>query len=357
VTLLDHRSAARLALVSISVLVAIAMPVIVFRQVGSDNRTESDVLPHASPTSVTKTAANGTVTGCPAGSLVTNETQLTHALAEAKPGAVIVLAGGTYPGKFEAKISGTAESPITLCGGRDAVIDGGAIKEGYALHLNAVDWWRVIGFTIQGAQKGIVTDHAHHLLIQGMFVHDVGDEGIHLREFSTDNIVDGNMVRNTGLLVPKFGEGIYVGTANSNWCKYTDCKPDNSDRNVIRNNDISNTTAENIDIKEGTTAGVIENNTLSGDGMVSAAASAWVNLKGNEWTIVGNIGRQSIKDGFQVHRVYKGWGERNVFRGNKAEVNGPGFGFYVQSISLATVIACDNTAIGAARGLSNTQCA
>jgi hypothetical protein len=82
-----------------------------------------------------------------------------------------------------------------------------------------------------------------------------------------------------------------------------------------------------------------------------------VNLKGNEWTIVGNIGRQSIKDGFQVHRVYKGWGERNVFRGNKAEVNGPGFGFYVQSISLATVIACDNTAIGAARGLSNTQCA
>jgi hypothetical protein len=162
-------------------------------------------------------------------------------------------------------------------------------------------------------------------------------------------------VRNTGLQVAKFGEGIYVGTANSNWCKYTECQPDNSDHNVIRNNDISNTTAENIDIKEGTTGGVIENNRLSGEGM--AAATAWINVKGNDWTIVGNVGHLSSKDGFQVHQVYKGWGQRNVFRGNQAVVNGPGFGFYVQSVHLATVVACDNTSVGAARGLTNAKCA
>jgi nitrous oxidase accessory protein NosD len=356
-TPLDGRQAFRVGLVALSVLVAIAAPVIIFRQADTGTHRASDVVSVASPSAEPKLPATGTAAGCPTGVLVANANQLSQALAEPKAGAVIVLAAGTFEGRFVAKSSGTAEAPITLCGGRDAVIDGGDIKDGYALHLNAADWWRVIGFTIKGAQKGIVTDHAHHLLLQNLFVHDVGDEGIHLRAFSTDNIVDGNTVRNTGLLVAKFGEGIYVGTAHSNWCKLTECNPDKSDHNVIRNNNVSNTTAENIDIKEGTTAGVIENNTLSGEGMNSGAATAWVNVKGNEWTITGNIGRHSIKDGFQVHRVYNGWGERNVFRGNQAEVNGPGFGIYVQSASLATVVACDNSAAGAARGMTNAKCA
>jgi hypothetical protein len=255
-----------------------------------------------------------------------------------------------------ATTSGTADAPITLCGSKDSVLDGGSIKLGYTLYLNGASWWRLIDFSVQGGQKGVVTDHATHDLISGLNVHDIGDEAIHLRSFSTDNIVEGNTVRSTGLLRAKFGEGIYVGTANSNWCKYTSCAPDNSDRNVIRNNDISQTTAENIDIKEGTTGGQIIDNMLSGDGMASGAASAWVNVKGNDWTVTGNVGRHSMKDGFQVHRVYAGWGLRNIFRSNKAEVDGPGFGFYVQFAALAAVIACDNVAIGAASGLSNTKC-
>jgi hypothetical protein len=315
---------------------------------------ESPVGPSASPN--TSLPPVGATVTCPAGELVSNADQLKQALSSASPGRVIVLGAGTYAGQFVAKVSGTQQAPITLCGPREAVIDGGETKLGYSLYLNAVDWWRVLGFSIQGGQKGLVADHAHHDLIQGLYVHEIGDEAIHLRVFSTDNVVDGNVVRNTGLNNKKFGEGLYVGTAHSNWCKYTNCNPDNSDRNVLRNNDIANTTAENIDIKEGTTAGVIENNHLSGDGMVASAASAWINVKGNEWTIVGNIGRHSIKDGFQVHNVYNGWGERNVFRSNHAEVDGPGYGFYVQSKSLLTVITCDNTAVAAGRGFSNAQC-
>jgi hypothetical protein len=57
-----------------------------------------------------------------------------------------------------------------------------------------------------------------------------------------------------------------------------------------------------------------------------------------------------------VHRVYAGWGEQNVFRGNRAAVDGPGFGFYVQHASLGTLLACDNTATGAGAGLSNVRC-
>ena len=37
----------------------------------------------------------------------------------------------------------------------------------------------------------------------------------------------------------------------------TDCEPDRSDRNVVAGNTISDTTAESIDIKEGTTGGTV----------------------------------------------------------------------------------------------------
>ena len=125
---------------------------------------------------------------------------------------------------------------------------------------------------------------------------------------------------------------------------------------MIRNCDISQTTAENIDIKEGTTGGMVVGNRLSGEGMIASAATAWLNAKGNQWTITDNAGRLSLKDGFQVHQVAAGWGVANIFRGNHAEVDGPGYGFYVQRVSLATTLGCDNTAVGAALGLSNTRC-
>lgn len=294
--------------------------------------------------------------GCPIGTVVNDAPTLQTALKSAVPGAVILLAPGTYGGHFVASVSGTAEAPITLCGTKYSVLDGGGIKLGYTFHLDGPSWWRLVGFSVTGGQKGVVADHANHNLISGLFVHDIGDEGIHLRSFSSDNIVEAVTVRHTGMLNTKFGEGIYVGSANSNWGKYSSGGPDKSDRNVIRNNDIAGTTAENIDIKEGTTAGQIAGNKLSGDGMVASAAGAWVNIKGNGWTVTGNSGRQSLKDGFQVHRVYAGWGVGNVFAGNQAEVDGPGFGFYVQNVSLQTVLACTNSATAAASGLSNIAC-
>ncbi|MGH9187273.1 MAG: hypothetical protein ACRD0U_15885 [Acidimicrobiales bacterium] len=54
---------------------------------------------------------------------------------------------------------------------------------------------------------------------------DIGDEAIHLRAFSTDNLAIGNTIRNTGLRRDKFGEGIYVGSAVSNWEKHSGGEP------------------------------------------------------------------------------------------------------------------------------------
>jgi hypothetical protein len=295
--------------------------------------------------------------GCPGATVtVSSAGALTRALAAARPGQVIVLAPGRYPGHFAAAASGTPAAPITVCGPRSAILDGGGIQRGYTFHLNRASWWTVRGFTVTGGQKGVVADGASHDIIDGLYVHAVGDEAIHLRAFSSHDVIKNCLVRDTGLLVPFYGEGIYVGSAHKNWCRYSGCRPDASDDNLITGNDIADTTAENIDIKEGTSGGMITGNRLDGTGMVGSAATAWVNVKGNDWTVADNTGITSIKDGFQVHRVYPGWGEDNVFRGNTLQVDGPGYGIYVQSRHLGTVVACDNRVSGAGRGLSNIAC-
>jgi hypothetical protein len=287
---------------------------------------------------------------------VSTAAQLQAALAAARPGTRIKLAARVFTGDFAATASGTRARPITLCGSRNAILEGESTASGYTFYLNRASWWRLEGFSVKGGQKGVVADGVTHDLIYGLFVHGTGDEAIHLRSFSSHNLVMGNIVRDTGLHEQKFGEGIYVGSANSNWCRYTKCHPDASNYNVLADNNIANTSAESIDIKEGTTGGRIVRNHFNGTGMVPDAATAWINVKGNDWVILHNTGVNSSEDGYQVHQVYPGWGIGNVFRGNKATLNGAGYAVYVQSHDLRTVVACNNTLTGAAGHLSNISC-
>ena len=82
------------------------------------------------------------------------------------------------------------------------------------------------------------------------------------------------------------------------------------------------TTAEGLDVKEGTTAGIARGNVFGGDAL--AGADSWVDAKGNEWRFEGNTGIGSPQDGFQMHEILDGWGTGNVFVGNVARVDGPG---------------------------------
>ena len=165
---------------------------------------------------------------------MTTAAELTAALAAPQPGAVILLADGVYTGNFVATGAGTAGQPIRLCGGRGAVLDGGGPGDGYVLHLNRASYWTVQGFTVRNGQKGVMLDETTQSVIQGLMVEGIGDEAIHVRRFSSDNRVAGNTVAGAGLRKPKFGEGIYIGTAESNWCDISSCEPDKSDRNEVR---------------------------------------------------------------------------------------------------------------------------
>jgi len=305
----------------------------------------ASALPSPPPVDCAGSAADATT--------VTSADGLQDALSAATPGSTILLAPGTYQGTFTATAQGTASAPIVLCGTAESILDGGAIDGGYVFHLDGASYWTLQGFSVRNGQKGVMADETVGTVIRGLTVSEVGDEAIHLRRFSTDNLVAGNHIRQTGLRKPKFGEGIYIGTAESNWCDVSDCQPDRSDRNQVTDNDIAETTAENVDIKEGTTGGVLNGNTFNGATLT--AADSWVDVKGNDWVIDSNTGTTSPQDGFQTHEILEGWGTRNVFRNNTAEVDGPGYGFALTP-ERKNIVECNNSTAGAAQGRSNVTC-
>lgn len=334
--------------------------------------------PPSTPTPTPTPSDSPTATPPPGGRAVAVSTsaQLTAALADALPGDVITMADGTYTsngvaaglviggkryyGTFVLERSGTAAAPIVLQGTRSAVIDGkpGAVGTGtqYGLYLADADHVIVSGITVTNVTKGVVLDESSHTRLSGIEVHTTGQEAIHLRTFSSDNLVVGSLVHDTGLKNETYGEGIYVGSANSNWGTYSGGVPDRSDRNQLLGNTIYRTSAESMDIKEGTTGGIIRGNAFDGLGMTGSWADSWIDLKGNGWLVEDNQGVNALEDGFQVHRALSGWGNDNVFQDNVATVNGPGYGFWLQSGTTGTQVLCANSVSGAASGFANVAC-
>jgi len=294
--------------------------------------------------------------GVPSTVSVGTARELQRALDRAVRGQRIRLADGVYQGEFVLRRSGTASRRIALCGSRNAVLRGDTLKEGYVLHLDGAAHWTLSGFSVTNGEKGVMADRAADNIIQGIEVHHIGHEGIHLRAFSTGNLVQGNLVHDTGLRKAKYGEGVYVGSAHSNWCEHSGCKPDRSDRNRILGNTIGpDVTAEGVDLKEGTTSGLVSGNDFNGQNMTGA--DSWVDVKGNAWTVKGNHGSLSPQDGFQVHVEAPGWGRGNEIAGNSGDLGADGeYGVRVDNDARGTRVGCNNRFSGAGKGLSNIPC-
>jgi hypothetical protein len=306
---------------------------------------------------------------CPAPTVrVSTTTELHAALRDAGPGTVIDLADGVYDGTFTASGAGTVEAPIWVCGDGNstghAVLRGPGTDDGTVLHLQQARYWRLVGFTVREGKKGVMVDDTSDSVLQDLTVTEIGDEAVHLRTHSAGNVIRGLTVSDTGLREEKFGEGIYVGSAVSNWCDVTACGPDRSDRNVVIGNTIRRTTAEAVDLKEGTTGGVVAENTFDGAGL-RGEADSWVDVKGNGWLVQANRGTTAPKSGFEVNNAADGWGTTNTFDANVADLAGPdgggsGYGFDLRPPTDDPVagnrVTCTNTATGAAGGLTNTTC-
>jgi hypothetical protein len=290
--------------------------------------------------------------------IVEDTAELGEALADAGPGTLIALADGVYRGSFRLEGSGSAAAPIVLCGSERAVLEGN--DDGRNTLTVAGDHWIVSGLSVTGGLRGVVLEHASDCQLAGLTVHGVGQEAIHLLDHSARNTVQGCRITDTGRSAPGFGEGIYVGSARDNWLKVTGADaPDRSDDNRLLDNEIGpGVRAEHIDIKEGTSGGLVRGNTFRGEGLSGENyADSWMDVKGNDYLIEANVGTDTPADGFQTHVVESDWGHDIVFRDNVANVNAGGYGFLVGGGAHGVVVECNNEVNGAGEGFANVGCA
>lgn len=332
-------------------------------------RTPSTTAPAPSPSpSTTSTPVPTPTPGTlPDTVTVTTTAQLVAAFRDAVPGRTITVAPGDYAPREGCTIPGgaasahlcgsavgTAQAPVTV-NATGARLVGQGTSSRYGLYLSGASHWRITGLAVTEASKGIVLDRSTHITLDAVDVGRVGDEGIHFRHCSSDGVLRGSRIHDTGLQKPQYGEGVYVGSASSNWGPYacTDGR-DNSERVLVEGNVFENITAEGADLKEGTDSGTLRGNLFVNTGFSGANfADSAVDAKGNGWQIELNVVRGcsgACLDAFQTHSVYSGYGTRNTFRGNVVEGSVPGYAFGLYPVE-ANTVRCDNVAPGAVLGL------
>ncbi|MET8688683.1 right-handed parallel beta-helix repeat-containing protein [Streptomyces sp. NPDC004732] len=259
-------------------------------------------------------ASAATASTAPARTIeVSTAAELKTALADASPGDTIQLADGTYSGNFKTTVAASANSRITLTGSSKAVLTAGG---GYGLHLNGAAYWTVKGVTVTGGQKGIMIDSARGVVVDTVTVHGLDMEGVHFRKSSSDGVIKNSRIYDTGNDDRGMGEGVYVGSANT--------LSDKSDNVQILGNTIGpDVGGEAVDLKEGTTGGKVSGNTFDGKGLTgNNYDDSWIDVKGNNYVVENNTGKNTTNNGYETHSQQSGWGCGTVFRGNKSTLTG-----------------------------------
>lgn len=227
------------------------------------------------------------------------------AVDKAQPGDTINLAPGTYMQDIVTKTDGIEGQPITLTGSADAIVKGGG--KGRIIEVNHS---HVVlnGFTIDGlwgnanSAKGYrekliyVQGQGNKFGVEGLKftnlnLRNAGGECVRLRYFAKNNEISFNTIENCGIKDFKFegdgknGEGIYIGTApeQTGDGKNPTSDIDVSSDNWIHHNTINTEGNECVDVKEGSTQNIVENNSCTGQ---KDPNSAGLDSRGN-----GNIFR------------------------------------------------------------------
>ena len=270
--------------------------------------------------------------------LISTEAELVQAIRNAQPGDEIVVMPGVYCGKlgtgstgsgfgsawFNSDQDGTKENPIILRSydKNDKAVLTGSEQKVTGLRITG-DYWIIDGIEICNTQKGIILDNSNYSVIQDCSIHDTLQEGLHLRDGSSYNLVTETSIYKTGTGSPGYGEGVYIGSDKNKWSTYAkEC-----DYNVIRGCTIGpDVAAEHFDIKEGTTGTIIEQNIMHGAGMTGENyADSFIDAKGNETIIRENKcyreGNEIIVAAFQTHQQVEEWGLNNSFIYNELELD------------------------------------
>jgi hypothetical protein len=324
-----------------------------------------DKVGNVSGSSSTVTATTGAATSynnvrvgaCPSATVnVSTWKQLQSAITNAPAGRVVKMAPGTYsvPWGMAVKANGTASRPVWICGPRTAVLSGPGVTGNGGFRVDGSSYLRIAGMTVRNSQKGISVMHSNHVSVADTLVERIGQEAIHLKNNTTDSVVVGNTIRDTGLQTSTYGEGVYVGTAKGNWCKYNGCAPDASNRNAVVANHISRTSSEPIDLKEGAVDGTVWGNTLDGGSM--KIGETLISVQTNNWVVAHNTGSNVKQDGVQIWQAYDVWGRHNTIYANDFSSGVPGYGVRVAYVNIGNVVGCDTWVSSSADGISNKAC-
>lgn len=205
---------------------------------------------------------------------------------------------------------------------------------------------RVVGFTLQNALKGLDVQMTNASTFSNITTRYTLQEGIRLRYNSTYNTVFGCNITFTGRLWAGIGEGLYVGTSTRN--SIASGRPeDQSNFNVITFNTFGEgIPAENIDLKEYTSGGLVANNTFNGSGIAGLnGAIAWVAVKGRGYTIANNTGSGTLPggQGIRVLQVLIADNEQNTVIGNECnDFEAGSYCVFIDSRAKNTTVDCGN---------------
>jgi len=252
-----------------------------------------------------------------------NALSLQTALLNAQAGDEIIIPAGNYYTSTKAddtlntsnalffiKAAGTAANPIIIRAadpnnkpvlGDNVVSSTTGINAGNVMQIlgnvsagsNQDKYITVMNLKMQYRKKGLLIDRSNHVTVDGVEVSFVGQEAIHIRDKSSNNLVKNTKASDTGLALNQegYGEGFYVGTDKGAWATYHYACYDN----VFQNNTTGpNITAEHFDIKEGTLRTIVEGTTMNGTKISGAnSANTFINDKGKNTTIRNNIGNRN----------------------------------------------------------------
>jgi hypothetical protein len=200
------------------------------------------------------------------------------ALDKVQAGQQIRIRAGTYRESVETRRDGPV---LIVPDGGAVVIDGGSgLSENGPRFVH--DRYTLRGIEIRNVYQGIRVEGASGVVLESLFIHNVGRECIRVRFNSTGNVVRGNRIHTCGL--DGNGEAIYVGLTVSQLSKFGG-KPDKSTGNLIEGNETWNLHDEGIDLKDH--AG---GNTVRANFVHDAAheGGGGINVKSDGNHIVGN---------------------------------------------------------------------
>ena len=259
--------------------------------------------------------------------IVTDTAEFTAALSNVKAGDIIILREGVYQvdakngywKAFQATADGTPDQHIILRSEdpeHPAVICGSKTDSKCVLHITG-SYWEIRDLEIHTGQKGIFLAKSEHSVISGCEVHDIGDEAIHIIDDSSYNLVENCVIHDTGLINPKYGEGVYIGSAKNATDYGFECH-----YNTVRGCKFGpNIAADHVDIKEFTYGNLVEYCTFDGTGILGEnGGNSFVEIKGNNAIVRYNTGYRNGCEkqlyGFDTYMALDGWGQDNKIYDN-----------------------------------------